>query len=74
MQTSSQAGKKVAHALQPAIQFLHRGRIRDANVLAGAETLPRNRCHVRFFQQLAANCEAEFTPLRPKKAEMFGKA
>ncbi len=54
--------EELPHALQPAIQFSLRSGIRNANMLARAESLARNGGHVRFAQQSSGHIRSGFQP------------
>ena len=48
-----QRGEEFVHAFQATVEFRHRRRVRDADVLLGAEAFSWNGSDVRLTQQLA---------------------
>ena len=62
-----QCPEELLHALQTAIEFRFRSRVRNTNMLACTEALTRDRCHMRVTQQPAGYIRCRFQASAAKK-------
>src|SRR5258708_16302010 len=53
-----QCSEELPHAFQPAIQFRFGRRVRDANMLAGAEPFSRDGGYVRAYSRLVRDVQS----------------